>query len=152
VFDVEVQLESSVHCTQEPALVLQTGVPPVHFVEFPDVHWVHWPSSPPERLHAGKLALSQPPPEPSPVQAMHVSYAGSAEVRSHLGLLPEQLVSLVQATQLLVDVSHAGFAPVQSTASPLEHWPHEPSDSQAGNSALSQPPDEPLVVHLMQVS
>lgn len=54
-----------------------------------------------------------------------------------IGFAPVQLIEVVHWTQVLVVVSHAGFAPVHAVAAVVAvHCTHWPSERQAGREAL----------------
>ena len=99
--------------TQTPPAASQTGVVPPQVVAFVAEHAPHAPFG----WHAGV----EPPQSTSATHARH-----RCVVVLHVGVVPEQLALVVQATQVAEAASQAGVAPEHSVAFVGEQTPHAP--------------------------
>jgi hypothetical protein len=108
-------------------VVSQAGVVPVHFVALVAVHWTQAPLAA-QAARAGSLNLAH---SASPAHAWHLS------VVPQMGVVPEQLVTEIHWTQVLVFVSQAEVVPVQEALDVAVHWTHRPLAPQVGKAGYT---------------
>jgi hypothetical protein len=116
---VPLQFAFDVQGTQVPAVVLQTGVAPLHWLELIAEHWPHAP--------LGSQAGVAPPHWLSLEHAWHVCVPAL-----QTGVVPEQSALATHRTQVPLAALQTGVPPVHCAELPVEHWPQAPLGSQAG--------------------
>lgn len=120
------------HWTHWFVVVLHTGSPVEHAVEFVPLHSTHAPVA----MHAGSSAEVHASDWPLPLSPLHAAHVPVAVLQ--IGLVPTHADVLedVHWTHLFVVVLHTEVVPVQSVELPAVHCTHAPVVRlQAGNAA-----------------